>query len=261
MKYIKYIIYIFFILYIFTFIYIFLYFSNKLGVKDSLSIVDNLLVSGPVKRMASPIISDKEMIVLFEENRDLFENTAIKIKEKCIEGNNFYDIKNKINLIDIKSGYPITGYWFPEPYSANSIDQHYQINKKFKLLINKRNEEWKFSAEGKKLGHLSTPPDWLEWLTEVEKKRNLELGGCRYRSIGFFFKKYNYDSAVKGWVYIPEEPKIVDNFIKIPGEKTTGYAEVLLGLDFVLGFYRDTEKCHFRQIESNWFIFVCPYRH
>lgn len=186
------------------------------------AVTDNILVSGPIKRTFYSVSSDKKMIANFKQHRKDFERITELIRDQCVAPNAELDtLIKKIQAIKIESRAPIGGNWLPNPYSAESMTKE---------------------------------------ITNPQEQ-------CKFGSVGFFLEKYPYDDFWKGIIYLPQPPIINNGILQYPrvepsylrGLKSIDpEGQVLTNLDYVLGFFRQDQECKFKQIENQWFLFVCP---
>ncbi|HFB66296.1 MAG TPA: hypothetical protein ENJ60_12230 [Aeromonadales bacterium] len=190
------------------------------------------LIHDPIKRLtARPVASDELMIKVFYKNRKSFERLVEIHKKKCfynINGNKIkseeFKIQQKIGMIDLSSSTLDT--WVPDPYSKEADKLRKKISKKY--------QDFPFTS-----------------------KRV-----CAYGSAFFYYENYPVDLLFKGWVYFPSIPVVVNGELLEPlygyGKDFVRY-QVRGELDSLkLGFMESLTKYVYRQIEPQWFLFVCP---
>jgi len=206
-----------------------IYSSEPLG---AILVVDQLLVTGPIKRLfMKPISSDEEMVKIFYQHRKSFERLVEIHRNEC-----FYDKDRKKDASEEKRLQELIGIkklvssnldkWVPAPYSQEAR----QFRKQFSRKISDQS---------------------YADITHY----------CRYGAPKFAFENYSLDYFYKGWIYFPVAPRINGGELLVPGRSYGSLSRYqmydnLADLNWILRF-KLGYSCVYRKIEPQWFLFVC----
>ncbi|WP_155952629.1 hypothetical protein [Pseudomonas sp. URMO17WK12:I4] len=229
------------------------YFAIVSDPFGAVTITDHYLVSGPVKRALTPVISDEELISLLRGKKSKFIELVAINSKNCLSDSwgrlspEIVSITNDIGLLRV---YGVNSpLWFPQPYSDSALARWSARNSNFQheILsieriadINRRNEAITSAAESDRLNR------------------------CKYQSIRFVREKIASSAGlVKGIEYFPEPPRISEGVMILPSLRNpTDNApsrEVVSDLvDVPRGFWMTQKKCAYRKVDENWFLFTCP---
>jgi len=162
-----------------------IYSSEPLG---AILVVDQLLVTGPIKRLfMKPISSDEEMVKIFYQHRKSFERLVEIHRNEC-----FYDVDRK-----------------KDPSKENYLQEQIGLRR----VISSKRDIWV---------HTPYSPEATKFRKQFSRQKSKQsfldkTNRCQYGAPKFAFENYPVDPLYKGWIYFPVAPRIDNGELLEPG--------------------------------------------